>query len=136
MTKSMTKRLLFILPLLVLLFVSCDKTISREEISMSYNTPANSILPAEGGEITINVASTHSFRLSSSSSAMSFFKEGLVTYDKEGVAIVETTHTINVAPNETTEEKEMIVVARQLHNPEILSSLVFIQPAKEVSEEQ
>lgn len=136
MTKSMTKRLLFILPLMAMLLLSCDNAISHHEIKITFDTPNNSIIPAEGGEIIINVASTHSFKLSSNSSAMSFFKDGLVNYDKDGVAIVETKHTINVDSNKTKKERELIVVARQLSNPEILSSLVFIQPALETEEEE
>lgn len=131
MTKTMTKRLLLLLPFLAVLFVSCDKTISNEMIQLSYETPNNGVIPAEGGEIIVVAESTHSFQMSSTSSAFSFFQEGKVKYDKEGVAIVETRHTIYVAPNETGKEREMHIVARHLHNPEILSTLNFVQPAKD-----
>lgn len=130
MTKTITKRLLLLLPFLAVLLASCDKTVSNEFIQMSYNTPENGVIAAEGGEIIINVESTHSFQMSSNSSAFSFFQDGLVRYDKDGVAIVETVHTVYVAPNETGKERELSIVARHLHNPEILSSLNFIQPAK------
>ena len=126
------KKYLFLalLPLVAMLFVSCDKEISYESISTSYVNPADGVIPADGGEITISVTSTHSFKMSSPSSAFSFFKEGVVNYSHDGVAEVETTHIVHVAPNETDQERKLYIVAAQLHNPERQSSLIFVQPAK------
>ena len=97
----MKKYLFLILPLVAMLFMSCEKEISLELINSSFVTPADGVIPAEGGEIVIKVASTHSFKMSSPSSAFSFFKEGIVNYSQEGVAVVETEHTVHVDANET-----------------------------------
>ncbi|MBQ5654991.1 MAG: BACON domain-containing protein [Bacteroidaceae bacterium] len=127
----MKKYLFLILPLVAMLFMSCEKEISLELINSSYVTPADGVIPAEGGEIVIKVASTHSFKMTSPSSAFSFFKEGIVNYSQEGVAVVETEHTIHVDANETDKERHMYIVATQLHNQDIATSLVFLQPAKQ-----
>lgn len=131
MTKTMAKRLFLILPLMAMLFISCDKTVSLEQISMSYKTPNNGVIPATGGDIVIYVESTHSFQLSSPSSEFSFLRDGIVNYSAEGVAIMGTNHTVGVAPNETGEERQMYIEAKHLHNPNISMKLEFIQPAKE-----
>jgi hypothetical protein len=102
---------------------------------MEYVDPANGVIPAEGGEITIKVISTHSFQLTSSSSAFSFFRDGKVTYDREGVALVETTHTVNVSANEDTVERVLYTEATHLRNSEISTSRAFLQPAKELKEQ-
>ncbi len=127
----MKKYLFLVLPLVAMLFMSCNKEISYEFINASYVTPADGVIPAAGGEIVIRVASTHSFKLSSPSSAFSFFKDGIVNYSQDGVAVVETDHTVHVAPNETDEERHLFVVASHLRNPDMETSLVFLQPAKE-----
>lgn len=127
----MKKLLFLVLPLLATIFISCNKEISYEIINASYVTPAEGLIPAEGGEIVIKVASTHSFKLSSPSSAFSFFKDGIVNYSQDGVAVVETEHTVNVAPNETGEERHLFIVASHLRNPDMETSLIFLQPAKE-----
>lgn len=127
----MKKLLFLVLPLLATIFISCNKEISYEIINASYVTPAEGLIPAEGGEIVIKVASTHSFKLSSPSSAFSFFKDGIVNYSQDGVAVVETKHTVNVAPNETGEERHLFIVASHLRNPDMETSLIFLQPAKE-----
>lgn len=127
----MKKYLFFMLPLVAMLFMSCSKEISYEYIEASYVTPAEGLIPADGGEITIKVASTHSFKLSSPSSAFSFFKDGIVNYSQDGVAVVETEHTVHVAPNETGKERHLFIVANHLRNPDMETSLVFLQPAKE-----
>lgn len=127
----MKKLLFLVLPLLATIFISCNKEISYEIINASYVTPAEGLIPAEGGEIVIKVASTHSFKLSSPSSAFSFFKDGIVNYSQDGVAVVETEHIVNVAPNETGEERHLFIVASHLRNPDMETSLIFLQPAKE-----
>lgn len=127
----MKKLLFLVLPMLATIFISCNKEISYEIINASYVTPTDGLIPAEGGEIVIKVASTHSFKLSSPSSAFSFFKDGIVNYSQDGVAVVETEHTVNVAPNETGEERHLFIVASHLRNPDMETSLIFLQPAKE-----
>ena len=127
----MKKLLFLVLPLLATIFISCNKEISYEIINASYVTPAEGLIPAEGGEIVIKVASTHSFKLSSPSSAFSFIKDGIVNYSQDGVPVVETEHTVYVAPNETGEERHLFIVASHLRNPDMETSLIFLQPAKE-----
>ena len=122
-------RILFVLPLMALLLTSCVKEVSFESISMEYVTPKDEILPAEGGEITIKVISTHSFRMSSTSSAFSFFKDGIVNYSKDGVAVVESNHNVHVSPNNTGEARTLYITAQHLTNDEMSASLQFIQPA-------
>lgn len=131
----MKKYIFVLLPLMAILCVSCLKEISLESIDMEYVDPANGVIPAEGGEITIKVISTHSFQLTSSSSAFSFFRDGKVTYDREGVALVETTHTVNVSANEDTVERVLYIEATHLRNSEISTSRAFLQPAKELKEQ-
>lgn len=127
----MKKYLFFVLPLVAMLFMSCDNEMSYEYIDASYVTPANAVLPAEGGEIEIKVASTHSFKLSSPSSAFSFFRDGIVNLSQDGVAVVETNHTVHVSANESGAERQLYVVATHLRNTDMSASLVFVQPAKE-----
>lgn len=127
----MKKYLILLLPLVAMLFMSCDKEISCEFINASYVAPAEGLIPAEGGEIEIKVASTHSFKLSSPSSDFSFFRDGVVDYSHDGVAVVETNHRVHVTPNKTGEERHLFIVASHLYNPDMKSTLVFLQPAKE-----
>ena len=131
----MKKYIFVLLPLMALLCVSCLKEISLESIDMEYVDPANGVIPAEGGEITIKVISTHSFQLTSPSSAFSFLRDGKVPYDREGVALVETTHTVNVSANEDTVERMLYIEATHLRNSEISTSRLFLQPAKELKEQ-
>ncbi|MBR5576264.1 MAG: hypothetical protein IKW22_03130 [Bacteroidaceae bacterium] len=123
-------RILFVLPLMALLFSSCLKEISYETIDMEYVTPSNGLIPAEAGEITIRVISTHSFRMSSTSSAFSFFKDGLVNYSKDGVRPVGTEHTVNVSANNDSLSRVLFIQATHLGNSEITSSLPFLQLGK------
>lgn len=127
----MRKYLFFILPLMAMLFVSCDKEVSFETINMYYeaSTP-NGVIDAEGGKITVKVSSTHSFKLSSDNSAFSFFKDGVVNFDQDGVAIVDVVCPVHVAPNTTGKERHLVIKATHLHNPSISSSRIYLQPAK------
>ena len=127
-------RILFVLPLMALLLTSCVKGVSLESISMEYVTPEDEILPAEGGEITIKVVSTHSFKMSSTSSAFSFFKDGLVNYSKDGVAVVETQHNVHVAPNNTDEVRILYITAQHLNHDEMCASIRFVQPVMQKAE--
>lgn len=127
----MKKYLFLVLPLLAMLFMSCNNEVSYESINASYDTPADGLIPAEGGEITIKVASTHSFKLSSQSSAFSFYEDGIVNYKPDGVAVVESTHKVDVASNETGADRQLFIVATHLRNPAMESSLIFLQPAME-----
>lgn len=131
----MKKYLLLLLPLLAVFFLSCDDEVSHKEISMCHVEPQNGVVNADGGEITIMVASTHSFQLSSSITDVSFFKDGIVKYNKEGVAVIETQNQVHVAPNNTGKERRFYIQARQLMNADMVSTLLFVQPAKAESEE-
>ena len=122
-------RILFVLPLMAFLLTSCVKEVSLESISMEHVTPENEILPAEGGEITIKVISTHSFRMSSPSSAFSFFKDGIVNYTKDGVAVVESNNNVHVSPNNPGEARTLYMTAHHQTNDEMSASLMFVQPA-------
>ncbi|MDE5561522.1 MAG: hypothetical protein K2J00_06970 [Bacteroidaceae bacterium] len=126
----MKKYLLLLLPLLAVFFVSCDDEVSHKEISMYHVEPQNGVVNSDGGEITIMVASTHSFQLSSDISDVSFFEEGIVKYKKDGVAVIETQHLVYVAPNNTGKERRFYIQARQLMNADMVSTLLFVQPAK------
>ena len=119
--------ILLLLPLMAFLLTSCLKEISFESIDMEYVTPSDGLIPAEGGEITIKVISTHSFQLSSSSSVFSFFREGRVPYDRDGVALVETIHTVNVSANNDSVDRELHIEATHLGNSDITASLPFLQ---------
>lgn len=113
------------------LFCSCSDDQSFKSITMDYVSPDNGVIPAEGGEIEIKVNSTHSFQMTSSSAAFSFFRDGMVNYDKDGVAIVTTSHKVNVTPNTTGSERRLSIIATQLSNADMRASLQFIQPAME-----
>lgn len=132
----MRKYLLFLLPLMAMLFVSCDKEISFETINMHYDasTP-NGVIDAQGGEISVTVSSTHSFKLSSGNSAFSFFKDGVVNFSQDGVAVVDVACPVHVTPNNTGEQRQLVIKAAHLHNPNMSSSLVYIQPAAEANPE-
>lgn len=110
------------------IFVSCSKEISLEQIYMSYNKPVDGLIKAEGGEIVVDVTSTHSFQFSSPTpSVVSFINDGIVKYSQDGVAIVTTSHTIRIEPNETDTTREVIIYTKQLHNQDMASSLIFLQ---------
>ena len=121
------KRTLIVLCALLAFFSSCSDKQDFKRIEMSYVTPDNGIIPAEGGEIIIGVTSTHSFRLTSTSSDVSFLREGLVQINKEGVALVETKHSVNIQPNTTSREREIVIQATHLTDAEISGALLFKQ---------
>ena len=109
-------------------FASCSKEISLEQIYMSYNKPIDGLIKAEGGEIVVDVTSTHSFQFSSPTpSVVSFINDGIVKYSQNGVAIVTTSHTIRIEPNKTDTTREVIIYTKQLHNQDMASSLIFLQ---------
>lgn len=109
-------------------FASCSKEISLEQIYMSYNKPIDGLIKAEGGEIVVDVTSTHSFQFSSPTpSIVSFINDGIVKYSQDGVAIVTTSHTIRIEPNKTDTTREVIIYTKQLHNQDMASSLIFLQ---------
>lgn len=129
------KKTFIILISLFALLSSCTDTPNLESLSMGYVTPEYGVIPASGGEITISATSTHSFQMTSNSTAFSFLKDGIVKFNKEGVALVTTTHLINVTPNETGAERQLTIIATHLQNPDITASLRFVQPAQEEDEE-
>ena len=119
---------IFFLLLTIGTFASCSKEISLEQIYMSYNKPIDGLIKAEGGEIVVDVTSTHSFQFSSPTpSIVSFINDGIVKYSQNGVAIVTTSHTIRIEPNETDTTREVIIYTKQLHNQDMASSLIFLQ---------
>ena len=72
---------IFFLLLTIGTFASCSKEISLEQIYMSYNKPIDGLIKAEGGEIVVDVTSTHSFQFSSPTpSIVSFINDGIVKY--------------------------------------------------------
>ena len=124
--------LLLILPLLMVTFTSCTKDeVKFQYISMDYVNPDNAAISANGGEITYEVCSTHSYKMTSTSDAVSFLRDGNVQYDKNGYAYVTLTHAVHIAPNTTGKERTITIEAKHTSNPEYRSSLIFIQPAKE-----
>jgi hypothetical protein len=119
---------IFFLLLTIGTFASCSKEISLEQIYMSYNKPIDGLIKAEGGEIVVDVTSTHSFQFSSPTpSIVSFINDGIVKYSQNGVAIVTTSHTIRIEPNETDTTREVIIYTKHLHNQDMASSLIFLQ---------
>ena len=119
---------IFFLLLTIGTFASCSKEISLEQIYMSYNKPIDGLIKAEGGEIVVDVTSTHSFQFSSPTpSIVSFINDGIVKYSQNGVAIVTTSHTIRIEPNKTDTTREVIIYTKQLHNQDMASSLIFLQ---------
>lgn len=121
---------IFFLLLTIGIFVSCSKEISFEQIYMSYNKPVDGLIGAEGGEIVVDVTSTHSFQFSSPTpSIVSFIYDGIVKISQDGVAKVptRTSHTIRIEPNKTDTTREVIIYTKQLHNQDMASSLIFLQ---------
>ena len=97
---------------------------------MSYNKPVDGLIKAEGGEIVVDVTSTHSFQFSSPTpSIVSFIYDGIVKISQDGVAKVptRTSHTIRIEPNKTDTTREVIIYTKQLHNQDMASSLIFLQ---------
>lgn len=127
----MKKLLVFLLPFMMFFVQGCSKEYSLETISMSCVVPENPIVSADGGEIIIKVSSTHSFQITCDQQGIcSFLRNGDVDYDKEGVAIIETNHEVFVSSNNTGGERRFYIIATNKYNPEIKSSIAFIQPAK------
>lgn len=132
----MKKYLLLLLPMVVILLSSCSKGYSLEMIDADYVTNEDKILKAEGENIIINVASTHSYIMTSvPSDACTFRNNGVVPYTKEGVAIIEIEHEVQVNPNTSGENREVCIFARHRRNPEIVTSILFYQPAQAKEEE-
>ena len=121
---------IFFLLLTIGIFVSCSKEISLEQIYMSYNKPVDGLIGAEGGEIVVDVTSTHSFQFSSPTpSIVSFIYDGIVKISQDGVTKVptRTSNTIRIEPNKTDTTREVIIYTKQLHNQDMASSLIFLQ---------
>ncbi len=132
----MKKYLFLMLPLVAILFSACSEGYSLEKIEAYYVTNEDKILDANGETITIMVASTHSYVMKSEpSDACSFLRNGVVTYSQEGVAIMEVEHEVGINPNTTGQGREVIITATHRHNPEIITSLLFYQPAQTEEEE-
>lgn len=127
----MRKHLLFLLPVMAILLAACSKGYSLEMINADYVTNTDKILNAEGENITIKVTSTHSYVMSSTpSDALAFSNNGVVKYTKEGVAIVELKHEVQVNPNPSANGREVMVIARHRNNPDMVASLLFFQPGQ------
>ena len=120
---------IFFLLLTIGIFVSCSKETSLEQIYMSYNKPTDGLIKADGGEVVVDVTSTHSFQISSPTpSIVSFYNnDSIVKYSHDGVAIVTISCKVRIAPNETGKTREVIICSRHLHNQEMASSLIFLQ---------
>ena len=129
------KKFLFSLILLPIAFTSCNKTISYEAINMDYNELETEILSGDEQVIQVGVSSTHSFRLHCDSSFVKFENNGVVTYDKNGLAMVRTIHNIYIDANETDTSRIFFVEATNKFNESISSSLIFKQLSKEKQEE-
>lgn len=131
----MKKFFLLLMPLMMMAFTSCTKEEVRFQIiDMAYVNPADGVISAEGGEITYKVGSTHSYKMSSTSDAVSFLRDGVVKYDKNGYAVVELNHEVHVSANNTGKERRILIEAQHTSNSEYRASLLFIQPAKVVEE--
>lgn len=132
----MKKYLFLLFPVMVILLSACSKGYSLEAIEADYVTNRDMILPAEGGTITIKVSSTHSYVMSADpAGSMDFVRNGIVTIAPEGVAIVDMKHDVQVNPNTSGEGRQVRIYARQTHNPDIVTSLLFYQPAQENADE-
>jgi hypothetical protein len=129
------KKYLFILLLLPIALISCDKTVSYEAINMDYNELESQILSADEQVIQVGVSSTHSFRLHCDSSFVSFDYNGLVNYDRSGLAMVRTVHNVYIKANETDTSRIFFVQVTNKYNSSISSSLMFKQLAKEKQDE-
>lgn len=127
----MKKYLLLLLPMMAILLSACSKGYSLEMIEADYVTNEDKILKAEGENIVINVASTHSYIMTSvPSGACEFRNSGVVPYTKEGVAVIELEHEVQINPNTSGEDREIRIFARHRRNPEIVTSILFYQPAQ------
>ncbi len=124
------RKYLLLLPMMATLFSACSQGYSWEIISADYVSNRDGILNPNGGEITIKVASTHSFVMTAEpSDACDFVSNGVVNYSQEGVALLELNHLVGVKPNPTNTDRLIVIYAKQRHNPEIQTSLLFNQPA-------
>ncbi len=135
------RKYLLLLPLMAILFSSCSESYSREEITgyctstlPQYESAGGekySVLPAEGGTIQIRVESTHSFVMTSiPQEACEFTAYGVVNFSKEGVALVATYHNVLINPNTTNKGRYVSITAKQRHNPDIVTTIPFYQPAQ------
>lgn len=127
----MKKYLILLSSLLALVLTSCGNTYGLEHINANYDNPDNGVIDANGAEITIMVESTHSFQLTSNSPDVSFFRNGVVNFSHDGVAIVESTHDVYVQANKSGAERTIVITASHQHNPNMYSSIIFVQPAQE-----
>lgn len=131
----MKKFFLLLMPLMMMAFTSCTKEDVRFQIiDMAYVNPSDGVISAEGGEITYMVGSSHSYKMSSTSDVVSFLRDGVVKYDKNGYAVVELNHEVHVSANNTGKERRILIEAQHTSNSEYRASLLFIQPAKVVEE--
>ncbi len=136
------KKFLLMLPLVAILISSCSEGYSLEQISSycvteleKYEIPSGEsigVLSADGGKITISVTSTHSYVMNSDPAGVfEFTAYGVVNFSQEGVALIETWHEVQVNPNTTGKPREVRIMAKQRHNPEMVTSILFYQPAQE-----
>jgi hypothetical protein len=128
------KKIFLLFPILALLLHSCNNTYSFQSIEILYDNPENGIIKADGGPITVYVESTHSFQFTSQSPDVSFFRDGIVDYQQDGIAIVLRKYEISVQPNNTGKERLILISAHHQNNPEFTSTIVFKQLAKEEEE--
>lgn len=128
----MKKLHLLLLSFLAITLFGCDEKMTFEQISMDYVNPEIGVIGADGGEITLSVASTHSFRLTTNCpSDVFFFRDGVVDYDKNGVALVTTNHAVSVGKNTGNTPREIHIYAKQQHNAEMSAVLIYLQSPKE-----
>lgn len=128
----MKKSRLFLLPVLAMFLFGCDQEMTLEHISMNFVNPDKSIINSDGGEIQFAVTSTHSFGLTTNCpSDVSFFRDGEVNYNRDGVALVTTYHNAHVSQNTGDTRREVHIYATQNLNQDISASLIYFQAAKE-----
>lgn len=128
----MKKYLFLFLPVMAILLSACSNGYSLEYIYADYVTNKNQILSADGGIVTIKISSTHSYVMTSEpADAVEFSSNGVVKYSHEGVSVVDLDHDVLVSPNTSGKAREVRIFARQRHNQEIVTSLLFYQPAME-----
>ncbi len=126
----MKKYFPLLLSILTVLISACSNEYSWEYINASCPTNQDRILKPGGDDLVIDVESTHSFVFTSDpSEACDFINDGVVTYDKEGVALVKKSYLVGVKANPTNLGREIRIYAKQKHNPNILTSIIFYQPA-------
>ncbi len=129
--------LLLLLPLLAMVFSACSEDYSKEQIESFYVDPINGVLKAEGQDFTIKVASTHSYVLTAQpADACDFVANGVVEFDKEGVAIMEINNLISVKPNTTDKVRLIAITATHRHNQEMQTTIFFHQSAQIETDEE